>query len=95
MYHYRLHSAFNPDYGCHFRYSHNWSNISFVTNTSEWRVEMFNMVAVHGKCWDVLQITLSSVANRLPECDNTGIQRWIFGCSKSCMLSGTKYSGSI
>jgi hypothetical protein len=36
---YRLHSAFNPDYGGHFQYSQNQLNIFIVTNTSEWCVK--------------------------------------------------------
>jgi hypothetical protein len=59
-------------------------------------LKTFNIVADQVKFWDVFELTLRSVANnKLPECDNTGIQRFIFGCSKSCMDSGLKYSGSI
>jgi hypothetical protein len=52
-------------------------------------LKKFKMVVLQVKCWEDLSLTLGSVANkRLPEGDNTGIQRCIFGCSNSCMLSG-------
>jgi hypothetical protein len=35
----RHHSAFNPDYGSHFQYSHKQLNIFMVTKTSEWSVK--------------------------------------------------------
>jgi hypothetical protein len=49
------------------------------------------------KCWDVLPLMLDRVANkRLAEGDTNGIEKcFYFGCSNSCMLSGTKCSGSL